>query len=61
MEVLSTEDLDENNRDLRDNFLDVLEDHIHDVHAHVRSHVLHIWTKLCSCKFIPLARQYRYV
>ena len=42
MKVLSTEDLDENNRDLRDNFLDVLEDHIHDVHAYVRSHVLHL-------------------
>lgn len=56
--VLSGEDLDENGRDDRDSFLDCLEDHMHDVHAHVRSHVLQIWGKLCKDKCIPLARQH---
>jgi len=57
--VLSGEQLDENGRDDRDSFLDCLEDHMHDVHAHVRSHVLQIWGKLCQEKSIPLARQHR--
>jgi len=57
--VLSGEDLDENGRDDRDSFLDCLEDHVHDIHAHVRSHVLQIWGKLCKDKCIPLARQHR--
>jgi len=56
--VLSGEDLDENGRDDRDSFLDCLEDHMHDIHAHVRSHVLQIWGKLCKDKCIPLARQH---
>ena len=56
--VLSREDLDENGKDDRDGFLDCLEDHIHDVHAHVRSHVLQIWAKLCKDKCIPLSRQH---
>ena len=45
-------------RDDRDGFLDCLEDHMHDVHAHVRSHVLQIWGKLCKEKCIPLSRQH---
>jgi len=56
--VLSGEDLDENGKDDRDSFLDCLEDHMHDIHAHVRSHVLQIWGKLCKDKCIPLARQH---
>jgi len=56
--VLSGEDLDENGRDDRDSFLDCLEDHMHDIHAHVRSHVLQIWGKLCKDKCIPLSRQH---
>ena len=31
---------------------------MHDVHAHVRSHVLQIWGKLCKEKCIPLSRQH---
>jgi len=57
--VLSGEDLDESGKDDRDSFLDCLEDHVHDIHAHVRSHVLQIWGKLCKDKCIPLARQHR--
>ena len=56
--VLSREDLDDGGKDDRDGFLDCLEDHIHDVHAHVRSHVLQIWVKLCKEKCIPLSRQH---
>ena len=43
--MLSGEDRDENgkvDRDYRDSFLDCFEDHMHDIHAHVRSHVLKI-------------------
>ena len=37
--VLSGEELDPKSRNLRDQCLDHLEDHIHDVHAFVRSKV----------------------
>ena len=56
--VLSKEELTEADRDDRDSFLDCLMDHIHDVHAHVRSHVLQIWARLCTKKCIPLSRQH---
>ena len=46
-------------RDDRDSFLECLQDHIHDVHAHVRSHALQIWAKLCTNKCIPLTRQHQ--
>jgi len=59
IKVLTAEDLDENNRDLRENFLDVLEDHVHDVSSYVRSRVLEIWDNLCREKCIPLARQHK--
>lgn len=39
MRVLSREDLDEKSRDLRDNCLDCIEDHVMDVNAFVRSKV----------------------
>jgi len=56
--VLSGEELDEAGRDDRDCFLDCLADHMHDCHAHVRSYVLSVWSKLCAEKHIPLARQH---
>jgi len=56
--VLSGEELDEAGRDDRDCFLDCLLDHMHDCHAHVRSYVLSVWSKLCADKHIPLARQH---
>jgi len=59
IKVLSSEDLDENNKDLRENFLDVLEDHMHDVSSYVRTRVLEIWDNLCEGKCIPLNRQHR--
>ena len=51
--------MDETSRDTRDQFLDCLEDHVHDVHAHVRSSVLQVWQRLCQSKAIPLSRQHR--
>ena len=40
-------------------YLDHLEDHVHDIHAFVRSGVLQAWIKLCQAKAIPLTRQYK--
>jgi hypothetical protein len=36
LRMLSVENLDESSRDMRDQFLDHLEDHLHDVNAFVR-------------------------
>ena len=49
--------MEQNDKDSRDQFLDCLEDHVHDVHAHVRASVLQVWSNLCSSKAIPLSRQ----
>ncbi|XP_052287084.1 condensin complex subunit 1-like isoform X2 [Dreissena polymorpha] len=57
MKVLSKEGLDEKMRDTRDQFLDHLEDHIHDVHAYVRSKVLQIWLDIVEHKCLPLPHQ----
>ncbi|CAB4045596.1 condensin complex subunit 1-like isoform X1, partial [Paramuricea clavata] len=54
---LSQDDLTENMKNTRDQILDHLENHIHDVHAYVRSKVLQIWQNICREKAIPLARQ----
>lgn len=59
LRIFSKEDLDEASKETRDQYLDCLEDHIHDVHAHVRSSVLQSWSRLCSSKAIPLSRQHR--
>lgn len=53
----SSENLDDLAKETRDQYLDCLEDHVHDVHAHVRSSVLQSWSKLCASKAIPLNRQ----
>ena len=57
LRLYSTEELDETAKETRDQYLDCLEDHVHDVHAHVRSSVLQSWSKLCLSKAIPLNRQ----
>lgn len=59
LKVLHTDEQDETLKQTRDQFLDTLEDHMHDVHAHVRSSVLQIWGRLCLAKAIPLNRQQR--
>ncbi|CAH1774609.1 unnamed protein product [Owenia fusiformis] len=57
MKVLSKEDLDDKLKATRDQFLDKLEDHIHDVHAFTRSKVLQIWLNIVKEKALPLPRQ----
>ena len=56
LKLYSNDNLDEDAKETRDQYLDLLEDHLHDVHAHVRSSVLQSWCKLCHAKAIPLAR-----
>ena len=56
---MSGEDLDEKKRDLRDQLLDPLVEHLHDVHAFVRSKTLQLWHKLCVNHAIPLNLQHK--
>ncbi|CAH1239876.1 NCAPD2 [Branchiostoma lanceolatum] len=53
---LSKGDLDTKGKSARDQFLDCLEEHIHDVNAFVRSKVLTLWLHICNEKAIPLGR-----
>ncbi|XP_053379231.1 condensin complex subunit 1-like [Mercenaria mercenaria] len=57
MKVLSKDDLDEKMKDTRDQFLEKLEDHVHDIHAYVRSKVLQIWLLIVNAKCLPLPHQ----
>ncbi|XP_064610959.1 condensin complex subunit 1-like [Liolophura sinensis] len=57
IKVLSKDDLDNKQKLTRDQILDKLEDHIHDVHAFVRSKVLQIWLRVVNEKCLPLMRQ----
>ncbi|CAL4065931.1 unnamed protein product, partial [Meganyctiphanes norvegica] len=57
LRVLNGEQLDQKNKDLRDQCLDLLEEHLHDIHAFVRSKVLGVWQELVVEKAVPLARQ----
>ena len=59
LKMYSNEKLEDSARERRDQYLDCLEDHLHDVHAHVRSSVLQAWCKLCTSRAIPLQRQYQ--
>merc|ERR1740128_463514 len=55
MQELSGEDLDEKKRDL----LEPLLEHLHDVHAFVRSKCVQLWHKLCVKQAIPLNLQHK--
>ncbi|XP_031564431.1 condensin complex subunit 1-like [Actinia tenebrosa] len=57
LKVLSSGELDDNAKNLRDQFLDKLEAHLHDTNAYVRSKALQIWLQLCNNMAIPLPRQ----
>lgn len=59
IKVLSSDDLSEKSKDLRDQILDKLEEHIHDVTAFVRCKSLQVWKQLCSEQAIPLPRQHQ--
>ena len=54
---MSGEDLDDKKRDLRDQLLEPLVEHIHDVNAFVRSKALQLWQKLAAKQVIPLNQQ----
>ncbi|XP_069099190.1 condensin complex subunit 1 [Pleurodeles waltl] len=54
--VLSGDQMDEAARKTRDQFLDSLQDHMHDVHAFVRSKVLQILCRVVQEKALPLSR-----
>ncbi|KAG8435743.1 hypothetical protein GDO86_013621 [Hymenochirus boettgeri] len=54
--VLSGEQLEEAERGTRDQFLDTLQEHIHDVNTYVRSCVLQIYNRIVQEKALPLNR-----
>ncbi|XP_061198116.1 condensin complex subunit 1-like [Saccostrea echinata] len=56
LKVLSKDDLEDKLKDTRDQFLEKLEEHIHDVNAFVRSRVLQICLTLVNEKCLPLPR-----
>ena len=56
---LSGEDLDERKRELRDQLLEPLQEHLHDVNSFVRSKTLQLWHKLSQKQAIPLKLQHK--
>lgn len=56
---MSGEDLDERKRELRDQLLEPLLEHLHDVHSFVRSKTLQLWHKLSLKQAIPLNLQHK--
>ncbi|XP_067144493.1 condensin complex subunit 1-like isoform X2 [Centruroides vittatus] len=58
IKVFSNTELENKAKDLRDQMLAKLEEHIHDVNAFVRSKALQIWQNLCKQKAIPLDHQH---
>ncbi|XP_033731463.1 condensin complex subunit 1-like, partial [Pecten maximus] len=57
MKVLNKDSLDDKTKATRDQFLDNLEDHVHDTNAYVRSKCLQIWIAIVNEKCLPLSRQ----
>lgn len=53
---LRGEELSESQKAQRDDFLEDLEEHIHDLSAHVRSKVLQYWCRLQREQCVPVAR-----
>lgn len=55
--ALTGDELTEEQKVQRDQCLNVIEEHILDCNAYVRSKVLQVWQRLCCEGAIPLARQ----
>ncbi|XP_029810543.1 condensin complex subunit 1 isoform X2 [Suricata suricatta] len=55
-EVLNGDQLEEAARDTRDQFLDTLQAHGHDINSFVRSRVLQLFTRIVQQKALPLTR-----
>lgn len=56
LQVLSGDQLEAASRDTRDQFLDTLQAHCHDVNSFVRSRVLQLFTRIVQQKALPLTR-----
>ncbi|XP_006891347.1 PREDICTED: condensin complex subunit 1 [Elephantulus edwardii] len=56
IQVLNRDQLEETARDTRDQFLDTLQAHGHDVNSFVRSRVLQLFTRIVQQKALPLTR-----
>uniref|UniRef100_W5MJA9 Condensin complex subunit 1 n=1 Tax=Lepisosteus oculatus TaxID=7918 RepID=W5MJA9_LEPOC len=54
--VLHGDQLSETSRAARDQFLDTLQEHVHDANAFVRSRVLQVFTRVVQSKALPLVR-----
>lgn len=63
MGELLVQELSESTDDIvkktRDQYLDLLEEHLLDTNAFVRSKVLQVWKQLCEVKVIPISRQHQ--
>ncbi|XP_063220920.1 condensin complex subunit 1 [Bacillus rossius redtenbacheri] len=57
LKQLSSENLSEEDRETRDEFLGKLQEHLLDTCAFVRSKVLQLWLKLCQAGAVPIACQ----
>lgn len=56
LQVLNGDQLEESARETRDQFLDFLQAHGHDVNSFVRSRVLQLFTRIVQQKALPLTR-----
>lgn len=56
---LTSEELSDELKETRDEFLEDLLNHMEDIHANVRSKVLQIWTHMKERNAVPLAFQHR--
>ncbi|XP_022377981.1 condensin complex subunit 1 [Enhydra lutris kenyoni] len=56
LQILNGDQLEEAARDTRDQFLDTLQAHGHDVNSFVRSRVLQLFTRIVQQKALPLTR-----
>lgn len=56
LQVLNGDQLEEAARETRDQFLDTLQAHGHDVNSFVRSRVLQLFTRIVQQKALPLTR-----
>lgn len=48
--VLCGDGLDESGKADRDRFFDTLQEHLHDVHSHVRARVLQVYARIVNSK-----------
>ncbi|NXG62680.1 CND1 protein, partial [Hemiprocne comata] len=56
LQVLNGDQLEEAARGTRDQFLNMLQAHVCDIHGFVRSRVLQLFTRIVQCKALPLTQ-----